>query len=74
MPVHESIPSHISYGLHLREPNLALVTASSSPVALHLACKSIGDGECPLEFVGGVNAIGHNERITKRFIVQNSTA
>jgi acyl transferase domain-containing protein/thioesterase domain-containing protein/acyl carrier protein len=50
--------NRISYCLNLRGPSIAVDTAcSSSLVALHLACASLWQGECPLAFVGGVNAI-----------------
>jgi acyl transferase domain-containing protein len=50
--------NRISYCLNLHGPSLAVDTAcSSSLVALHLACESLWKGECPLAFVGGVNAI-----------------
>ncbi len=50
--------NRISYCLNLHGPSVAVDTAcSSSLVALHLACASLWKGECPLAFVGGVNAI-----------------
>ncbi len=50
--------NRISYCLNLHGPSVAVDTAcSSSLVALHLACASLWKGECPLVFVGGVNAI-----------------
>ncbi|MFG3102530.1 beta-ketoacyl synthase N-terminal-like domain-containing protein [Streptomyces sp. NPDC048182] len=57
--VHRSIlANRLSYTYHLAGPSLTVDTAqSSSLVAVHLACESIGRGESELAFAGGVNLI-----------------
>ncbi|MGW6982529.1 SDR family NAD(P)-dependent oxidoreductase [Streptomyces sp. NPDC054932] len=50
--------NRISFCLNLRGPSVALDTAcSSSLTAIHLACRSLRDGECTVALAGGVNAI-----------------
>ncbi|WIM86738.1 SDR family NAD(P)-dependent oxidoreductase [Candidatus Mycobacterium wuenschmannii] len=50
--------NRLSYALDLHGPSMAVDTAcSSSLVAVHLACRSLRDGESTLAIVGGVNVI-----------------
>jgi 3-oxoacyl-(acyl-carrier-protein) synthase/thioesterase domain-containing protein/acyl carrier protein len=50
--------NRISYFLDLRGPSFSVDSAcASSLLAVHLACRSIWNGEAKLAFAGGVNAI-----------------
>jgi phthiocerol/phenolphthiocerol synthesis type-I polyketide synthase C len=50
--------NRLSYALNLHGPSMAVDTAcSSSLVAVHLACRSLRDGESTLAIAGGVNVI-----------------
>ena len=49
------MPSRVSHYFNLKGPSLLInTTCSSVLVALHLACRSIGSGECSQALVGGV--------------------
>jgi acyl transferase domain-containing protein/NADPH:quinone reductase-like Zn-dependent oxidoreductase/surfactin synthase thioesterase subunit len=53
-----SLANRISYVFDLKGPSVSLDTAcSSSMVALHLACRSVWNGEADLAIAGGVNLI-----------------
>ena len=51
------IASRVSYKLDLRGPAVSVQTAcSTSLVAVHLACKSLLDGDCDIALAGGARA------------------
>jgi acyl transferase domain-containing protein len=50
------LATRVSHRLDLRGPSLTVQTAcSTSLVAIHLACKSLLDGECDVALAGGVS-------------------
>ncbi|MCM3269689.1 SDR family NAD(P)-dependent oxidoreductase [Paenibacillus elgii] len=52
------IAAHLSHFYNLKGPNMVMDTAcSSSLTAIHLAVKSIQNGECVLAFAGGVDIL-----------------
>jgi acyl transferase domain-containing protein len=53
---HAVLANRLSYVFNLRGPSIALDTAcSSSLVTMHLACRSLREGETDLALAGGVN-------------------
>jgi amino acid adenylation domain-containing protein len=51
----DHLPTHVSYKLNLHGPSVAVQTAcSTSLVAVHMACRSLLDGECRMALAGGV--------------------
>ncbi|HEX6291078.1 MAG TPA: amino acid adenylation domain-containing protein [Herpetosiphonaceae bacterium] len=50
------LPTRVSYKLNLKGPSINVQTAcSTSLVAVHLACRSLLDGECDTALAGGVS-------------------
>lgn len=58
-----AIANRVSYTLNLTGPSMVVDTAcSASLTALHVACRSLADGECDAAVVGGVNLLLHPEK------------
>src|SRR5262249_42893858 len=52
------LPTRVSYKMNLRGPSIAVQTAcSSSLVAVHMACRSLLEGECDMALAGGVSIV-----------------
>ncbi|HEY0172382.1 MAG TPA: amino acid adenylation domain-containing protein [Pyrinomonadaceae bacterium] len=58
----DHLPTHVSYKLNLRGPSVAVQAAcSTSLVAVHMACRSLLDGECRMALAGGVTVGNYNK-------------
>jgi acyl transferase domain-containing protein/acyl carrier protein len=52
----DSLATRVAYKLNLKGPALSVQTfCSTSGVAMHMACKSVLDGDCDMALAGGVN-------------------
>lgn len=52
----DHLTTRVSYKLNLRGPSVAVqTTCSSSLVAVHMACRSLLNGECDIALAGGVS-------------------
>lgn len=57
---HSSIANRASYFFNFNGPSMAIDTmCSSSLISIHLACRSIQEGECDTAIAGGVNISIH---------------
>lgn len=62
------LASRVAYKLNLRGPAVAVQTAcSTSLAAVHLACRSLLDGECDMALAGGVS-IAFPQRVGYEYI------
>ena len=59
----DQLAPRVSYKLNLQGPSVGVLTAcSTSLVAVHLACRSLLDGECDLALAGGASiSVPHRE-------------
>ncbi|MDT5268373.1 MAG: hypothetical protein QOH49_559 [Acidobacteriota bacterium] len=58
----DHLTTHVSYKLNLRGPSVAVQAAcSTSLVAVHMACRSLLDGECRMALAGGVTLADYNK-------------
>jgi amino acid adenylation domain-containing protein len=58
----DHLTTHVSYKLNLRGPSVAVQAAcSTSLVAVHMACRSLLDGECRMALAGGVTLTNYNK-------------
>ena len=54
----DSLTTKVSYKLNLRGPSMSVQTfCSTSAVAVHMACKSILNGECDMALAGGAGVV-----------------
>src|SRR5262249_57381741 len=54
----DALTLNVSYRLNLRGPSVAVQTfCSTSLVAVHLACRSLRNGECDMALAGGVRIV-----------------
>jgi acyl transferase domain-containing protein/acyl carrier protein len=57
------LSTRVSYKLNLRGPSVTVQTAcSTSLVAVHMACRSLLNGECDVALAGGVSVSGQPRR------------
>ncbi|MFE3544339.1 amino acid adenylation domain-containing protein [Nocardia sp. NPDC059177] len=61
------IANRVSYAFDFIGPSMTVDTmCSASLTAVHLACRSLRDGECEVALVGGVNVITHPMRFIEQ--------
>ncbi len=68
------LAARISYHLDLKGPSVPVDTAcSASLTALHLACRSLRDGDCDMALAGGVSVLLTDDRL-HRFLSESGMA